>query len=161
MIYFIIAVFVMAVDQFTKWLVVRFMTIGESIPIWEGLVYLTSHRNRGAAFGILQNQRLLFIVITIVVVIGVIYYLWKVKDKRIFLSLALALILGGAVGNFIDRLFRGEVVDFFDVKIPLGSFYYDFPIFNVADSALVIGVILMLIDTIRDGKNEMREAKSG
>jgi signal peptidase II len=161
MIYFIIAVFVMAVDQFTKWLVVRFMTIGESIPIWEGLVYLTSHRNRGAAFGILQNQRLLFIVITIVVVIGVIYYLWKVKDKRIFLSLALALILGGAVGNFIDRLFRGEVEDFFDVKIPLGSFYYDFPIFNVADSALVIGVILMLIDTIRDGKNEMREAKSG
>ncbi len=152
MIYFIIAALVMAVDQLTKWLIVRLMTIGESIPILESLVSITSHRNKGAAFGILQNQRLLFIVITIVVVIGVIYYLWQVRSQKKLLSWALALILGGALGNFIDRLFRGEVVDFIDVKIPLGSFYYDFPIFNVADSALVIGVILLLIDTIKDGK---------
>lgn len=152
MIYFIVAALVTAVDQLTKWLIVQLLNIGESIPIVDSLLYITSHRNKGAAFGILQNQRLLFIVITIVVVIWVIYYLWSVRGQKKLFSWSLALVLGGALGNFIDRLFRGEVVDFIDVKIPLGSFYYDFPIFNVADSALVVGVALLLLDSLLDGK---------
>lgn len=156
-IYYLIALAVLAVDQLTKWLVVRFMSVGQSIPIIEGLFYLTSHRNKGAAFGILQNQRTFFILVTIVVVAGVVYYLWRVQAQKKLLSWALALILGGALGNFIDRLFRGEVVDFFDVKISLGSFYYDYPIFNVADSALVVGVVIIVIDAILEGRREARQ----
>lgn len=154
MAYFIIAAAVLVLDQLTKWLVVQYMEIGQTVPIIEDLFYLTSHRNAGAAFGILQNQRLFFIVVTSVVVVFLVYYLVKLKNQKRLLSFSLALILGGALGNLIDRLFLGAVVDFFDVKIPLGLFTYDFPIFNIADSALVIGVGLMLIDTLRDGRRE-------
>lgn len=146
-------------DQVTKWIVVKEMYLGESIPVMEGIFYLTSHRNAGAAFGILQNQRWFFIVITILVVVGIIYYLLQLKGEKKLMSWALGLILGGALGNFADRLLYGEVVDFLDVKIVLGTFYYDFPIFNVADSALVIGVGIILIDTIMETVKEIKNKK--
>lgn len=156
MLYFVIALLVIAVDQATKWFVIKEMYLGESIPLIDGFFYLTSHRNAGAAFGILQGQRVFFILITIIVIIGLIYYLLKVKLDKPLIAWSLALILGGAVGNFIDRLLMGEVVDFFDVKINLGFFYYDYPIFNVADSALVIGVGILLIDTLMEGIKEKK-----
>lgn len=159
MIYFIFAVVVLLMDQVTKWIVVKEMYLGESIPVMEGIFYLTSHRNAGAAFGILQNQRWFFIVITILVVVGIIYYLLQLKGEKKLMSWALGLILGGALGNFADRLLYGEVVDFLDVKIVLGTFYYDFPIFNVADSALVIGVGIILIDTIMETVKEIKNKK--
>lgn len=146
-------------DQVTKWIVVKEMYLGESIPVIEGIFYLTSHRNAGAAFGILQNQRWFFIVITILVVVGIIYYLLQLKGEKKLMSWALGLILGGALGNFADRLLYGEVVDFLDVKIVLGTVYYDFPIFNVADSALVIGVGIILIDTIMETVKEIKNKK--
>lgn len=146
-------------DQVTKWIVVKEMYLGESIPVMEGIFYLTSHRNAGAAFGILQNQRWFFIVITILVVVGIIYYLLQLKGEKKLMSWALGLILGGALGNFADRLLYGEVVDFLDVKIVLGTFYYDFPIFNVADCALVIGVGIILIDTIMETVKEIKNKK--
>lgn len=137
-------------DQGTKWLIVSKMQYGESIKIIQDFIYITSHRNRGAAFGILQGKMWLFFIITAIVVVAVIFYLQKYGRKEPLLGTSLALILGGAIGNFIDRLFRGEVVDFIDVKL----FSYDYPIFNIADSALVIGVILMIIYTIRDGREQ-------
>lgn len=146
-------------DQVTKWIVVKEMYLGESIPVIEGIFYLTSHRNAGAAFGILQNQRWFFIVITILVVVGITYYLLQLKGEKKLMSWALGLILGGALGNFADRLLYGEVVDFLDVKIVLGTFYYDFPIFNAADSALVIGVGIILIDTIMETVKEIKNKK--
>lgn len=142
--YYLIALIVIVIDQVTKWLVVTYMKLSEQIPIIEGFFYLTSHRNKGAAWGILQNQMFFFYIVTVIVVIGVIYYLHKHAKGDTLLSIALSLILGGAIGNFIDRLFRKEVVDFLDFKI----FGYDFPIFNVADSSLVIGVGLVFIATI-------------
>jgi signal peptidase II len=160
MIYFVIAIIVLLLDQVTKWMVTKNMSIGESIPLIENFFYFTSHRNAGAAFGILQNQRWFFILITIIVVIGVVYYLLRVKDTKKLMSWALALVLGGALGNFIDRLLYGEVVDFLDVKISIGQLYYDYPIFNIADSALVIGVGLLLIDTVLESIKEMKEKKS-
>lgn len=159
MIYFIFAGIVLLLDQITKWIVVKEMYLGESSPIIEGIFYLTSHRNAGAAFGILQNQRWFFIVITILVVVGIIYYLLQLKGEKKLMSWALGLILGGALGNFVDRLMYGEVVDFLDVKIVFGNFYYDFPIFNVADSALVIGVGILLIDTIMETVKEIKNKK--
>lgn len=152
MFYYLVALLIFAVDQATKWLIVKKMELGQSISVIDQVFYITSHRNRGAAFGILQDQRYFFIIITIIVVGAVIYYLQKHAHDTLLKS-ALALVLGGAVGNFIDRLLHGEVVDFLDVKI--GS--YDFPIFNVADSALVIGVGLIFIQSFMESKKKETE----
>lgn len=146
--YYFIALAVLILDQLTKWLVATYMNIGDSIPIIKGVVSITSSRNTGAAFGILQGQMWLFYVITVVVVIGVIIYLQKQGRKQALLGVALALVLAGAIGNFIDRIIRGEVVDFIYFRI------IDFPIFNAADSALTIGVVLIFIQTLFEGKKE-------
>jgi signal peptidase II len=140
-IYYIIALAVIAIDQWTKWLIVKYMRLGESIPIIPNVLYITSHRNRGAAWGILQGQFWLFYLITVIVVIGLIVYIQHLpRGERLF-GVALGLMLGGALGNFIDRLFRKEVVDFIHTYI--GT--YSFPVFNIADSALTIGVVLLFI----------------
>ena len=138
-------------DQVTKYLVASQMTIGQSIPIIDNFLYITSHRNAGAAWGIFQGKMMFFYLITLAVIAVVIVWMTRLdikKDK--WLMIALALILGGAVGNFIDRVLYQHVVDFIDTYI-LG---YDFPIFNIADSALCIGVVLMAIDAILDMKRQ-------
>ncbi|WP_232698417.1 signal peptidase II [Brevibacillus daliensis] len=145
-IFYIIALAVVALDQWTKHLVVKYMELGESIPLWENVFHLTSHRNRGAAFGMLEDRRLFFIIITLVVVVGIVYTLFKHGKGNLRLSLALSFILGGAIGNFIDRLISGEVVDFLHAVI------INFPIFNVADMAITVGVGIMLIDILLDSR---------
>ncbi len=132
---------VIALDQLTKWLVVKNMDYGESIRIIENFLYITSHRNQGAAWGILQGQMWFFYIITLVVILGIIYYIQKATKGKVLFGVSLGLILGGAIGNFIDRVIRKEVVDFVHTYI----FGYNFPVFNVADSALVIGVGLLII----------------
>lgn len=139
MLYYIIALITIALDQLTKWAVVNYMELYETIPIKEGWLHITSSRNRGAAFGILQDKRVLFIIITIIVVIFVIYYIKKIHKKHKLYALSLALILGGSIGNLIDRIRLGEVIDFIDVRI------INFAIFNVADSAVVVGTTLLII----------------
>ncbi|HLR62191.1 MAG TPA: signal peptidase II [Lentibacillus sp.] len=151
--YYILALLVLAIDQLSKWIVVNTMEIGEQITVIGNFFYLTSHRNSGAAWGILQGQMGFFYVITVIVVIGLIYFMQKHARESKTLAIALSLILGGAIGNFIDRLFRKEVVDFLDFNI----FGYDYPIFNIADSALVAGVILVIIITIIDERKEKRQ----
>ncbi|MDM5223830.1 signal peptidase II [Peribacillus sp. RS7] len=149
MFYYLIALLVIALDQLTKWMIVKKMEYGESIEIIENLLYITSHRNRGAAWGILQGQMWFFYIITIAVIIGLVYYIQKMaKDSRL-LGVALALMLGGAIGNFIDRVARQEVVDFVHTYI----FSYSFPVFNVADAALSIGVGLLVIHMFLEEKN--------
>lgn len=144
MLYYIIAFLVVVLDQITKWLVVKYMEIGESIALWQDVFHLTSHRNAGAAFGMLQNQRTFFIIITIVILIGLIYFLHRVRKTQPMLAIGLSLVLGGAIGNFIDRVLFGEVVDFFHFVL------INFPIFNVADSAITIGIGFVLLDSILD-----------
>ncbi|SFA38765.1 signal peptidase II Aspartic peptidase. MEROPS family A08 [Anoxybacillus pushchinoensis] len=143
MVYYLLAFVVILLDQWTKWLVVRYMELGESIPIIENVLYMTSHRNRGAAWGMLQGQFWLFYIVTVVVVVGIVIYIQRLQPTQRLFGVALGLMLGGALGNFIDRVFRKEVVDFIHVYI----FSYSFPIFNVADAALTIGVALMFIYT--------------
>lgn len=148
MMYYLIALVVIAIDQFTKWLIVKNMELGESIPIIDNVLYITSHRNTGAAWGMLKGQMWFFYIITVIFVIGVIYYIQKYGKQDKFLGLSLALILGGAIGNFIDRVWRKEVVDFIHTYI----FSYNFPVFNIADSALCVGVALIMIQTLLEGK---------
>lgn len=152
-IYYLLAVIVVMIDQWTKWLVIKKMELQEKIPVIENFFYLTSHRNKGAAWGILQDQMVFFYIITVLVVIGIVYYMEKHIKGQKLMAVSFSLILGGAIGNFIDRLFRKEVVDFLDFNI----FSYDYPIFNVADMALVIGVGLVLIATFLEEKKLRNE----
>ncbi|GER65542.1 lipoprotein signal peptidase [Weizmannia acidilactici] len=157
--YYAIALIVIGIDQLTKWLVLKNMYIGESIEVIPNFFFITSTRNTGAAFSILEGQMWLFYVITVAVVAGIIYYIQKYAKNRLLLGISLGLILGGAVGNFIDRLFRSEVVDF--VHLRFGS--YDFAVFNAADSSLTIGVVLLFIFMLFDERKtkEKIDRKNG
>jgi signal peptidase II len=164
-IYFIIALVVFVLDQATKWLVKTNMNLQDVIPVAGDFLAITSHRNRGAAFGILQGQQVFFIIITIVFLVGVCWYLYKmVKSGQKFVPFALSLLLGGAVGNFLDRLLYGEVVDFVQVNFDFTwigiDYVYGFPIFNVADSGIVVGTILILLHTLIEWRREVKQEAS-
>lgn len=156
-VYFLIALIVFVIDQGTKYLIATRLELAEQIPVIKDFFIITSHRNRGAAFGILEGQQWFFIVITVVVVCGIVWYLNKARKTRKLLPTALALVLGGAIGNFLDRILNGEVVDF--LMFNFGS--YTFPIFNVADSCIVVGVGLIILDTLLEvkGEQEVTEVK--
>jgi len=155
--YYGLAAFVILLDQWTKWLIVKNMEYGERIALWDPWFGLLSHRNRGAAWGMLEGQIWLFSIVTIAVIGAIIYFYHKEAKGKPLFQVGLMLLLGGALGNFIDRLFRGEVVDFADVLIPIIN--YDFPIFNVADAALTIAVVLLMIGLIVEDKKEKRQVK--
>ncbi|ASA23538.1 signal peptidase II [Paenibacillus donghaensis] len=165
MVYYLLALIVFLIDQGTKYIIATRLELGEQIPVIGDFFLITSHRNSGAAFGILEGQQWFFIMVTIIVVVGIVWYLNKARATRRLLPTALGLVLGGAVGNFLDRILNGEVVDF--LMFNFGS--YTFPIFNVADSCIVIGVGLIILDSLRDLKSgeeitevsEVKEVKEG
>jgi signal peptidase II len=139
MLYIIIAIIIIALDQITKYLVSVNIAYGELITVVENFFYITYHHNYGAAWGILQNARFFFIGIGIISSAAMIFIILKSESK--FLNYSLAFLLGGAVGNLIDRIIRVGVTDFLDFYI--GS--YHFPTFNVADMSIVLGSILIAI----------------
>lgn len=153
LIYYLLSLIIICFDQLTKWIIIKYMEFGESIPVIQNLFYITSHRNQGAAWGILQGKLWFFYIITIIVIVLIVYYLQKYSKGKVLMSIALSMMLGGAIGNFIDRVFRKEVVDFIDVKI----FGYNFPIFNIADASLTIGVILLIIVMFLEERKEKKE----
>lgn len=156
--YYLIALIVLVIDFITKRLIESQLVLGEKISVIGNFFLITSHRNRGAAFGILQDQRLFFIIITIIIVTGLIWYIQVSRaTAKPWLLVGLGLVLGGAIGNFIDRARFGEVVDFFEFNF--GS--YGFPIFNIADSAIVCGVALILLDTLLTARDEKKRADHG
>lgn len=129
-------------DQLTKLWSVAVLKDGGSIKIIGDFLRFTYAENRGAAFSILQNQRMFFIIVTVVMLTVLAYIYFKTKNITNSSRLSIAMIAGGAIGNFIDRFRLGYVVDFIDVRF--GDFY-NFPIFNIADSFVVCGTILMII----------------
>ena len=155
--YYGLASFVIILDQWTKWLIVKNMEFGERISVWDPWFGILSHRNRGAAWGMLEGQMWLFSIVTIAVIGAIIYFYHKEAKGKPLFQVGLMLLLGGAIGNFIDRLFRGEVVDFVDVLIPIMN--YDFPIFNIADAALTIAVVVLMIGLIAEDKKEKKQVK--
>ena len=127
---------VVALDQFTKALVMKSMVPGESIPIIQGVFHLTYVLNPGAAFGILSNQRMFLLITGAVLILATAYFYPLLKKSDGFLQFGAMSILSGAVANLIDRLQTGFVVDFFDFII--------WPVFNVADIAIVTGMGFMI-----------------
>ncbi|MCZ8511253.1 signal peptidase II [Paenibacillus filicis] len=161
--YYIYSLIILLLDQVTKWVIVNRLLLGESRSVIGEFFQITSHRNRGAAFGILQNQRWFFVVITLAVAAGIVWYLSKtVKEGKRLLPFALSLVLGGALGNFIDRALFGEVVDFLQLRFQFQWFGtavdYTYPIFNVADSSIVVGVILIFVDSLISWRKEAKQA---
>lgn len=152
--YYLTALALVLIDQWTKWLVVQNMELGERISVADPYLGLLSHRNRGAAWGMLEGQMWIFYIVTTIVIIGILYYFHKHAQHEPLFKLGLMVLLGGAIGNFIDRIFRGEVVDFVDVLIPIIN--YEFPIFNVADAALTIGVVIIFIFVVLDERKQKK-----
>jgi signal peptidase II len=149
--YLWVTALVVVLDQGTKTLVDRLMSLHESHLVLDGLLRLTYVRNRGAAFGILSEaelpyQSLLFSGVSLVALFAIAIYAWRLPSRSWLPRLALTLIMGGAVGNLLDRARLGYVIDFVDVF--WGAHHW--PAFNVADSAITIGVALLVLDMLRD-----------
>lgn len=137
--YFLVVFILVALDQLTKYAAFHNLQKLNTIPILEDIFHLTFVQNRGAAFGILQNQRWFFIIMTVVVLVGIVYYYTKLPkyEPYGFIRISLILISAGALGNLIDRIRLGFVIDFFDFRL------INFPVFNVADICVVIGTIVL------------------
>ena len=140
---YLIALVGIIIDQLSKLLVSKFLT---QIKIIHNFFSLTYVENKGGAWGILDNNVFLLIIVSVVTLLIISKYI-KNEDKISRLStISYGLLIGGIFGNLFDRIFRGFVVDFLDFKL----FGYNFPVFNIADTMIVIGVIIMLIDVVGD-----------
>lgn len=125
------------VDQASKLLITGTITLNHSIPVLTGIFHITYIRNPGAAFGIMANRTPVFIVISLLVIAGIIFFYYKQGFKRGIIPSSLGLIAGGALGNLVDRVRFGEVIDFLDFRV--------WPVFNLADSAIVVGSALLVL----------------
>jgi len=145
-----IAAGIVFLDQLTKWLVDRSMALHESRPLVDGVLSLTYVQNRGAAFGLLSSadlpyQALIFSVVGLLALAAIVAYSLQMPADNRVPQLGLALITGGAIGNLIDRATLGYVIDFIHVYWR----QHDWPMFNAADSAISIGVALLVLDILR------------
>ncbi|HBH86123.1 MAG TPA: signal peptidase II [Syntrophaceae bacterium] len=140
-------------DFVTKAYISSTMLLHESFPVIEGFFNITYVRNPGAAFSILADapaafRSIFFIAVTSVAILCILYYVIKDTSEDLLMTFGLSLIMSGAVGNLIDRVRLGEVVDFIDVYI--GSYHW--PAFNVADSAITVGAFLLILEIFRANK---------
>ena len=149
--YLVVSVILVIIDQLTKYFTVQNIDLYEVVEFIPNVVSLTYIRNTGAAFSILEGQMWFFYIVTVVVAAGLIYYMYTEARENKILGFLLSLILAGAIGNFIDRLFLQYVVDMIKLE------FIDFAIFNVADSYLTVGVILLLIYTFYDERKTLKE----
>ncbi|MGI6364625.1 MAG: signal peptidase II [Bacillota bacterium] len=149
--FYIIALGAILLDRATKYMVDRWLQVGQTIPIIKDALHLTHVRNAGAAFGILQGRRWLLIVTAAAVVVIILLYARQIRGNKL-MEAALGLMLAGALGNLYDRLFYEVVVDFIDFRL------INFAIFNIADSAITIGVALFALDVLLEHKRGRHEA---
>ncbi len=142
---FLVAAIVVVFDQVSKYLISALMELGQSVTIIDSFLYITYVRNPGAAFGMFPYQTAFFITVTVVVTALIVYYYQVLSNDHRWLRFGLSLQLGGALGNLVDRVRGGYVVDFINFTIwP--------PVFNLADSAIVIGIGIFLIAFLRDNE---------
>ncbi|MDH3304692.1 MAG: signal peptidase II [Gammaproteobacteria bacterium] len=143
-----IALVIVAADQLTKWAIIEWVPLYDRVPL-NSFVNLTHQKNRGAAFSFLANaggwQRWFFVVLATVVSGVIAVWIWRIRrEGHVLLSIGLALVLGGAVGNLIDRVRFGHVTDF--IQVWFGA--WAFPSFNVADAGITVGAALLIIDAL-------------
>ena len=141
----IIIIVILALDQISKYLIQLYLSlVGSSLPVIGGFLQLTNVHNTGAAWGMLEGFRWLFIPMTLIVAAVLVYVIIRFRKKlTLFSRITLALLFAGAVGNFIDRVALSYVRDFLDITP-----WFSFPVFNVADSALSVGCVFLVIDAL-------------
>ncbi len=139
-----IASIVLAIDQITKVAASIFLNINQSVKIINNFFYFTLCHNEGAAWGLFSNTKIIIGIGTVIALITIYHFIYCFKQNKRN-NIAFGLLLGGLSGNLIDRLLFGYVRDFFDFYI----FGYDYPVFNIADICIVIGVILLIIAVIK------------
>ena len=147
--YLLISLAVLVLDQWTKWLVELHLPYHSAHPVIPGFFNLTHVRNSGVAFGLFASDHgkssMLLVLLGLGALLAVGLYFWFTSSKDRLLLTALALVVGGAIGNLIDRISSGAVTDFIDIYV--GNHHW--PSFNVADSAISVGIVLMAIDSFR------------
>ena len=136
-----ITLLILIIDIVSKMIVVNYLSLGESVKFIDKFLYLTYVRNTGAAWSILADNTYIISLISLIIILTIIWYIGKNKINSKLEKIAYALVLGGAIGNFVNRILYGYVIDFIDVKI----FGYNYPIFNLADVFIVVGVVLLAI----------------
>jgi len=129
-------------DQLTKFFIVKHFKVSQSLPILNNIFHLTFVKNTGAGFGILKGFNSFLILISLAVIGIIFYYYRQIKQNQILLQIIAAFVLGGTIGNLIDRINLGYVIDFLDFRI--------WPVFNIADSFVTIGIIGLVIYFWRD-----------
>lgn len=140
-------------DQLTKWLTVINLDLYETFPIIENVLHFTYVRNTGAAFGMLKDQRWVFLLVSSIAIVALSVYLWKNRKGSKLLNVGMCFIIGGGIGNMIDRCILGYVIDFIDVRL------INFAVFNVADSFVCVGVGIFALAVILDEIKTMKEEK--
>ncbi len=155
MTFYLIALAIILLDQATKQVIVRTLRLGQGIPVIPNFFDIVFVLNPGAAFSFLATlpdsvRTPFFIIISVTAVILIIFYRTRHLQRHALASVSLALILGGAVGNLIDRLRYGMVVDFLLVHV----YQYHWPAFNVADSAISVGVMMMVLDLLLEWRRD-------
>ena len=148
---------IVGIDQLTKWLTVINLEEYETIPLWENVFHFTFYKNDGAAFGMLDDHRWVFMSFSTIAIIGICVYLFAFRPKSRYLQITLAMLAGGGIGNMIDRILLGYVIDFIDVRL------IHFAIFNVADSFITVSAFMLMgyliLDTVREFKEEKAKAQ--
>ncbi len=141
-------------DQLSKLLAVKFLQPVSTVPIWSGVLHLTYVENKGAAFGMLADHRWVFMTVSTVAIIGIALYLYSGANTGKLFTSALMLIVSGGIGNMIDRVVLGYVVDFIDFTL------IDFAVFNIADSFVCIGAGMLILSLVLDIVRESKLAKA-
>ena len=154
----VVATVVVVADQVTKWAIVEWVPLYDKVPL-NSFINITHQKNSGAAFSFLADaggwQRWFFVALASIVSAVIAIWLWRIrKDGQTVLSAALALVLGGAIGNLIDRIVLGHVTDF--IQVWFGS--WPFPSFNIADAGISVGAALLIIDALFFSGKEERAA---
>jgi len=125
-----------ALDIFTKFVIFKNLSPDQSIAVLPNIFHITLVLNKGAAFGIFNNQTVFFIALSAITILYIIFYIWRYSSYSYLITLPLGLIMGGAIGNLVDRVRFGYVIDFLDFRI--------WPVFNVADSAITVGAVILM-----------------
>lgn len=138
---YLVALVIVGLDQSIKWLVATHMAVGQAIPVWRGVLEMLYVQNRGAGFSILMNHQPFLVFVAFAVIVAIMFADRRYARNKPGLKIALGGLLGGAVGNLIDRIWHGYVIDYVYIKI------INFPVFNLADSAIVVSVIYLIART--------------
>lgn len=151
MLYSLIIIYGIVIDQITKWLSAKYLTKVSTVPIIKDVLHLTYVENTGAAFGMLKDHRWVFIIVSSVTIVAFLLYLYLGHAENRLYAISLSMIVSGGIGNMIDRIVLGYVIDFIDFRL------INFAVFNGADSFVCVGAGLLILALILDLKNEIKK----